>query len=472
MDRQGAQDQDVVVVGASVAGLLTAAALARDGRRVTLLDRDDLPDLPVPRAGVPQGRQPHLLLHRGLRTIEELLPGLGAELRAAGAVPVDTGELAWLGAGGWAPPCRALGILLATRPLVEHVLRERVVRLPGVHVVGGTRVTGLRRGGAGDPRWWVDTVPAGWSDGPAQAPEARGADLVVDTSGRASRLPRWLSALEVPEAAVEEVDAHVGYSTVLVRLPHEQVAARGVVVVAAPGLTGGLALPAEDGTWTVTGLGAGDQRPPRDLPALREFLGRVRDDSLARVLAAGEVDGYVAAHRQTGNVRHRYEHVTPWPDGLLVVGDALCALDPVYGQGMTVAAMMAHAVHDADARGPLTAPGEAGRVVRACARVAEPSWQMATSADRELLGEPPPSNPVATLLGRWIGALDRLSTHGDVRAQVALSRMFQLEGSLVNLFDPRLVGAVVQARVRGHGPPVPRPTVLRDEAGEAVGDGR
>lgn len=485
MDREGAQDQDVVVVGASVAGLLAAAALARDGRRVTLLDRDDPPDGPVPRPGVPQGRQPHLLLHRGLRAIDALLPGFAAELRAAGGVPVDTGELAWLSPVGWAPLCPQLGILLATRPLIEHVLRVRVLALPGVRVVGGTRVTGLRRGGAGEPRWWVDTVPAGWSDGPADAradagpadarpdaPDARGADLVVDASGRATRLPRWLDALGVPAASVEALDAHVGYSTVRVRVPRGRVVAPGVVILAAPGITGGLALPAEDDLWTVTGFGAGDLRPPRDLPALREFLGSVRDDSLARILAAGDVEGDVAAHRQTGNVRHHYERVSPWPDGLLVVGDALCAFNPVYGQGMTVAALMAQAVRDADGRGPLTAPGAAARVVRDCSRLAEGPWQLATSADRALLGEGPPSNPVARLMGRWIDELEMLSKHGDLRAQRTLARMFQLVGSPVSLFHPLLVAAAVRARVRGYGPLAPRPAVLRDEVGEAVGDGR
>ncbi|MCC2313975.1 NAD(P)/FAD-dependent oxidoreductase [Cellulomonas xiejunii] len=475
MDRRGAQDQDVVVVGASVAGLLTAAALARGGRRLTLLDRDDLPDTAEPRTGVPQGRQPHLLLHRGLRAIEALLPGFGADLRAAGAVRVDTGDLAWLGVLGWSPPCRQLEILLATRPLIEHVLRARVLGLPGVQVVGGTRATGLRRGDATGPRWRVDTEPAGWSDGPAgwsTEPDAWGADLVVDASGRASRLPRWLHALGLPDAPVEGLDAHVGYSTVRVRLPRERVAAKGVVILAAPGVIGGMALPAEDDVWTVTGFGAGARRPPRDLPGLREFLGHVRDDSLARVVAAGDVEGDVATHRQTGNQRHRYDRANPWPDGLLVVGDALCALNPVYGQGMTVAALMAQAVRAADERGPLTAPGAAARVVRECVEAGEAPWQMATGADRALLGLPGPRSPGAVLAGRWVGELERLSTHGDTAAQVTLARVYQLEGAPTTLFHPRLVRRWVRARLRGYGPPVPRPTVLRDDVSEPVGDGR
>ena len=161
-----------------------------------------LPDGPVPRKGVPQGRQPHVFLHRGLLAVEELLPGTDADLRAAGAVPLDTGHLAWLGESGWAPRAPQYGILSMTRPLFEHVVRHRVAELPGVAVRDGTAVTGLRRGPSAGPRWLVDTQDA-------EVP----ADLVVDASGRSSRLPHWLETLGVDRARISEVDAHVGYAT-------------------------------------------------------------------------------------------------------------------------------------------------------------------------------------------------------------------------------------------------------------------
>lgn len=453
---QGAHVQDVVVIGAGMAGLLAAAALARDGRTVTVLDRDDLPADPAPRPGVPQSRQPHLLLRRGLTAVEALLPGFGADLRAAGAVPVDTGDLAWCSPQGWSPPGRQVDILLATRPLLEHRLRTRVQGLTGVRVVGGARVAGLVRGGAGGARWWVDGGDDGWA-----------ADVVVDASGRSSRLPTWLDALGLPPTEVEEVDAQVGYATVRVRLPVEAVGSKGVVVLQERGRGGGLALPAEDGWWTVSGIGAGAHRPPRDLPGLRDFLSDLPDDSLARIAAAGPVDGDVATHRQCGNRRHRYDRVDPWPDGLVVVGDALCAFDPVYGQGITVAALEAQELRSADARGALTAPGGAADVVRACVRIGEVPWQMATGEDRKLAGLPAPRSPGAVVGGWWIGELGRLSTHGDVVAQAALSRVYQLLAPPQSVFHPRLVARWLRARVRGYGPPVPRPPVLPDAVGGA-----
>ncbi|UZN03903.1 FAD-dependent oxidoreductase [Cellulomonas sp. S1-8] len=464
MAADGEHVRDVVVVGASVAGLLAAAALARDGRTVTLLDRDDLPATPEARRGVPQGRQPHLLLHRGLRAIEGLLPGFADDLRGAGAVAVDTGHLAWLGSVGWSPRSRQLDVLLATRPLVEHLMRQRVRALPGVRVVAGARVEGLRRRDVG---WWVDTAEQAWP-----------ADLVVDASGRSSRLPTWLDTLGVAPATVEEVDAHVGYSTVRVRLPADRVGAAGVVVLQQRGRGGGLALPAEGGWWTVTGIGAGEQRPPRDLAGLRDFLAALPDDSLARIAAAGPLDGDVVTHRQTGNLRHRYDRVRGWPDALVVVGDALCAFDPVYGQGITVAALEAHVLREADRRGRLTTPGGAARVVRTCLRLGAVPWQIATGEDRALAGLPASRAPMSVLAGRWIGELGKMSAHGDADAQVALGRVYHLVAPPLALFHPRLLARGLRARVRGYGPPVPRPVVLPDDVpGEVheagvVGGGR
>ena len=128
----------VVIIGASTTGLFAAAAAAGSGRSVTVLDRDDLPSEPVARPGVPQGRQPHVFLHRGLLAAEQLLPGFREDLLAVGAVAFDTAEMAWLGEQGWANrTSRAFEVLSTSRPLLETTLRRRVVELPDVQIVGG-----------------------------------------------------------------------------------------------------------------------------------------------------------------------------------------------------------------------------------------------------------------------------------------------------------------------------------------------
>ncbi|WP_258725595.1 NAD(P)/FAD-dependent oxidoreductase [Cellulomonas sp. NS3] len=466
--RSRPQPRHVVVLGASLAGSFAAAAAAAAGRTVTVLERDELPDAPRPRSGVPQGRQPHVFLYRGMLAVEELLPGFRDELHAAGAVEIDTGTLAWNSERGWQPTGRPqFAVLSATRPLFEDVVRRRVAALPGVTLRDGVRVTGLRRGDVGaGPAWWVDLA-----DGTSVA-----ADLVVDATGRSSRLPVWLAAAGVAPARVTEVDAHVGYSARVYALDPGSVAAPGIVIQASPDdPRGGIALPVEGGRWIVGGVGVG-QRPPRDADALAAYLAGLRDGALAELHAAGRPEGDVAVHRQTGNRRHHYEDVRNWPAGLLVVGDAMCAFNPVYGQGVTVAACEALVLRDALRRG--LRDGDERRLLRRFARVAALPWSIATGEDLRYASSDGRQPAVTALLGRWTRELGRLSVHGDELAHSTTMRVYHLMGSPWLLLRPGLVAAALRARVRGYGPAAGRPAIVhegraehRAESADRAGDG-
>jgi len=72
--------REVVIIGASLAGLFAAAAADAAGARTMIIERDTLPETPLARKGVPQGRQPHVLLHRGLLAAEKLVPGIREDL--------------------------------------------------------------------------------------------------------------------------------------------------------------------------------------------------------------------------------------------------------------------------------------------------------------------------------------------------------------------------------------------------------
>lgn len=444
----------VVVVGASLAGMFAAAASAGGGRSVTVLERDTLPQGPRPRDGVPQGRHAHVYLQRGLEALEALLPGFGAELRAAGAVPFDTGALAWLGELGWAPPAHQFDVVSATRPLFEHLVLQRVRAIPGVTVRDGVRVVALRRSAGGGPAWTVDLADGG------SVP----ADLVVDASGRASRLPAWLVGVGVGPAAVSEVDARIGYSTRVLRLDARRVGPAGVVLLQTPETRrGGLALPVEDGRWLVGLVGSGESRPPRDAAGFTSFLESLADPALAELVQAGELEGDVAVHRRTANRRHHYEDVRDWPDGLLVLGDALCAFNPVYGQGITVAACEALLLRQALRRGLRT--GDSRRLLQSFARTAALPWAIATGEDLRYV--PGAGVPRAqSLMSRWTRELGRLSAHGCRPAHTTLARVYHLKASPWTLLRPDLVGSALRARFRGYGPATPRPQIL--DGGRAV----
>ncbi|MDC7120499.1 NAD(P)-binding protein, partial [Cellulomonas fimi] len=429
----------VVVLGAGMAGLLAAAALARPGRTVTVVERDDLPDTPRPRRGVPQSPQPHIYLHRGLAAIEDLLPGTRADLLAAGALAIDTGDLAWLASAGWSAPVPQLDILSVSRPVFEHVVRARVLRLPGVVLRTAAHVDGLAHAPVGGPDshpWAVEVA----GDEPLLA------DLVVDATGRSSRLPVWLEHLGVSPPRTDLLDARVGYASWVVDLPHDRVGVPGIVVQAQPGAPGGIALPVEGDRWIVGVVGAGDLRPPRDADGLRALLDALPDPAIAELADAGSAVSDVAVHRQTGNQRHRYDLLPDWPDGLLAVGDALCAFNPVYGQGVTVAALEAVALRTADRRGRLARPGGTRALLRRFRRLADLPWGIATGVDRDFVPTARRASPVDRAMGRWIGEVNRLGTHGDTRAQLALGRLYHLVGSPLALLHPALVAPPPPAR--------------------------
>lgn len=438
--------EHVVVVGASLAGLFAAAASCGEGRRVTVIERDALPPAAEPRPGVPQGHQPHVLLYRGLVALEELLPGIEAELIAAGAVAFDTGDVVWLGEDGWAPHgVRQFPVVSATRPLLEHLVSNRVRRLPGVQILDCTRVHSIGRRGDG----WSVVTTAGVIE----------ADLVVDASGRTSRLPVWLAQCGVRSAAVSEVDARIGYAARLYAVAPGLVQVAGVVVGQTPQIpAGGMALPVEGDRWIVAAVGSGDRRPPRDAAGYEAFLRELRDPVVAELISCGEPLGDVHVHRQTANRRHHYERIRDWPPGLLVVGDALCAFDPVYGQGIAVAAGEALLLRRALESG-LRAGGERA-LLRAFSAAVSLPWSIAAGEDLRLPSSTGSQTLVQRLLSAWTRELGRLATHGHERAQSSVARVYHLMASPLLLFHPALFAGALRARVRGYGPAVPRPQVI------------
>jgi len=441
----------VVIVGASLAGAFAAAAACGAGRSVTVLERDVLPrTAPETRKGVPQGRQPHVFLYRGLLAVEQLLPGFGAEMLDAGAVAFDTGDLAWLGEFGWSPcGTRQFQVFSASRPLFEHLVLRRVRAMPGVEVRDGVRVESVRRGGPGGPPWVVELA-----DGAVEA-----ADLVVDASGRGSRLPLWLSAAGVGPFRTSEVDARTGYATRVYAVRSDRVKPAGIVVQQTPRtLAGGIAVPVEGDRWLVGAIGSGDRRPPRDAAGFADFLDGLSDTALAEVTRTAEPLGDVAVHRQTANRRHHYERVRDWPRGLLVMGDALCAFNPVYGQGISVAACEALLLRQALGRG--LRPGDERRLLRGFCKVAALPWAIATGEDLRYPTCTAKGSPGQALLGRWTRELGRLSAHGDILAQSSVARVYHLMAPPWLLFRPGLLAAALRARVRGYGPPTARPLIL------------
>jgi 2-polyprenyl-6-methoxyphenol hydroxylase-like FAD-dependent oxidoreductase len=439
---------DLVVLGASMAGLWTAVAAVRAGARVVLLDRDQAPLGSSLRPGVPQGAQPHVILHRGLRAGEELLPGLLEDLRAVGGVSVDTGLLPWLGEYGWLPDQPSYRMVSLTRPLFEHVVRQRVLALPDVRVRWGARVVGLA------------PCNSGWRVRVEDGSDVTGS-LIVDATGRTSRLPTWLAELGVSTPEPLTVDARLGYATQLIEGgPHAHDLPGAVIQATPQSPVSGIALPVEGRRWLVTAMGFGVHRPPRNPDEFAAFLARLPDPALSAILRSGHAVGEVAVHRQTSNRRHRYAREPSWPDGLIAVGDALCCFDPIYGQGITVSACQALHLRKALAQGP-GAP-DSRRVLRSFDQIVDFPWAVAIGQDLAMPSSSGERTPAQAAVSAWASQVARRAVQGDRRAHQVLMKTYHMETSPTALLHPALIGSVAFGRLRRAKPPAPRPAVLNE----------
>ena len=337
-----------VVLGGSLAGLLAARVLADHFDLVTVVERDAYPTDASVRKGVPQASHVHALMRRGQQVIEGLFPGILGELLADGAHLVDVaGEVAWLTPQGWGARFPSdLNIIGFTRPLLDLHVRRRLWPNARVRILEETetlRLLPAARGGGG-----VCGV-LGRARRSGSTEERMRADLVVDATGRGSRAPRWLRELgyDAPEETV--VSAFLGYASRLYRVPGGFASDwKGAYVqVAPPAHTrGGIMLPVEGGRWLVTLIGGGRDYPPADDEGFLEFARSLTSPVIYDAIKGAEPLTPVRTHRATENRRRHYERLKRQPDNFIVTGDAACAFNPVYGQGMTAAALGALALDE------------------------------------------------------------------------------------------------------------------------------
>lgn len=433
-----------VVIGGSVAGLCAARSLARVFQRVTLVERDPFPDAPEVRKGTPQAHHVHVMLARGADILEGLFPGLDAELAAAGAVQLEIGgDVGYLTLHGWSLPFQPTIPMRATsRALLEHCLRRRVMATERVTALAGREVAGLLH----SPRGVSGVLLGG---GPGSGQERLEADLVVDASGRGSRAPAWLKEMGRTPPEETLVDAYVGYSTRIYdgppALPGNW---RSVFVGWTQQLTrGGVILPLEGGRTIATLVGAAKDYPPLDEAGFLAYARSLRAPHVYDAIAGAKPLSEIRGTRSTANRWLHYERLSDQPAGFVASGDAACAFNPVYGQGMTVAAMGATLLAEMVEQ-PMPAEQLPRQFQRQMAKQLRPVWNMATTEDFRFPGTLGKISPTTKLGHRYIDALLKL-TLDDADLARNVVRVFQLLDPPGNLVRPALAARVLAHALLG-----------------------
>ena len=446
-----------VVLGGSMAGLLATRVLADHFTRVTLVERDELPTEAAHRRGVPQGRHTHGLLASGRDTLEQLFPGFSNDLVAHGAIPVDVlADARWFFEGGpLARPATEMKGLMSTRPLLEASVRVRVRALPNVtvrmgcqamNVVAderGARVTGVR----------------------LQNGTSIDADLVVDATGRGSHAPQWLRTMGYPAPDEERVDVGLTYLTrFFKRERHHLDGDCAAITPPTPdGKRGGVMLAQEGDRWTVTLIAHFVEGAGEDLESFRAFAAMLPSMDIHDVVSVAEPIGDAVRSKFPASVRRRYERLTTWPDGFVVMGDAICSFNPIYGQGMSVSALEALALGDVLAA---SHDNVGRRFFTRAARIVDGPWTTAVGNDLRMPEAVGPRSAIGNVINTYVARLHRAAqTDGE------LARRFMRVANLLDeppaLFAPSTVWRVLRPGRRRQ--PQTRPEVLSAAGRRQVG---
>jgi 2-polyprenyl-6-methoxyphenol hydroxylase-like FAD-dependent oxidoreductase len=330
-----------IVIGAGMGGLTAARAMAPYFEHVVVIERDALPTHPSARPGTPQGRHVHALLAGGQHALDELFPGFEDDLERDGAVTLQAGLDIRMERPGFDPfPQRDLGFhsYALSRALVEFVTRTRLNGHANVEIHERSRIERVTADGQNVTG--VEYVDAGGTQTTLDA------ELVVDSSGRGDLTLDLLEAIGLPQPGVTTIGVDIAYASAIFEIPNDAPTDwKGVFhLPMPPSSRGALLLPLEGRRWILTIAGRHGDNPPRDEAAFMAFIQGFRLPTLYNAIRYAKRVGDIVGYRFSESIHRHYERLETFPSGLLVVGDAVCRFNPVWGQGMSVAAQEACAL--------------------------------------------------------------------------------------------------------------------------------
>ena len=370
-----------IIIGGSIAGLLTARVLLNHFDHVTLVEKDQLPNSPKVRPSIPQAQHVHVLLLHGYRLVESLFPNLTTDLTTQGAQLLDwTNDWKFLSMWAWMPQHKSnLTGLICSRLLLEWYLRQQLLQWPGFSLIDQTRAQSL----VSDHR--LSRITGVVINSKTNGTTTLQANLIVDASGRRSQLPKWLTELGYGPIETTKVNSFLGYASRWYEHSPEDIL-KGVIIASKPGITrrGGVVYPIEGNRCVITLSGFEKDYPGNQEDEFLKFAKSLRDSAIHHIIQQAKPLSPIYCHRNTDNRLYHYEKLKQMPAGLVTLGDAVCSFNPIYGQGMTVAGLGAMLLDDC----LRSAPSKENlnhkfslQFQRKLAKTIELPWMMATGED-------------------------------------------------------------------------------------------
>ena len=422
-----------IVIGGSMSGMLAARVLADHFAEVVLFDRDAFPQPGENRKGVPQGQHAHALLASGRQILERYFPGFKDELYGQGALKGDYQRVRWFDNGVYHTRFDGLEALVISRPRLEAHVRARLTALPNVRIndrrdveapaADAGRVTGVKVGG-----------------------EVISADLVVDASGRGSQSPAWLEKLGFERPPEDAVRVGLGYTTrIYQRKPDHLKGDLAVICPSAPPQKrGGVAIAMEGDRWMVTLFGMLGDHPPTDEQGFLEFAKTLPAPDVFQTISQAVPLTELVPFKFPQSTRRRYESLARFPDGYLVFGDAVCSFNPIYGQGMSTAALQAAELDTCLSAGDAEL---AKRFFAAASKVIDAPWTMAVGGDLRYEDVEGPRSGMVKFVNWYIGKL-HIAAAGDPAVARAFHRVANLLDPPPSLMQPKIAFRILQGNLR------------------------